>query len=69
LIEPLTQREFEILELLGKRMTNKEIAAELYISVGTVQQHLNHIYAKLNVKGRREAIAKAKALALLPTPN
>ena len=67
LIEPLTNRESEILELLGKRLTNKEIAAELYISVGTVQQHLNHIYAKLNVKGRRQAIAKAAELALLPS--
>jgi LuxR family maltose regulon positive regulatory protein len=65
LIEPLTNREYEILELLGKSMTNNEIAAELHISVGTVQQHLNHIYAKLNVKGRRQAIAQAKALALL----
>jgi LuxR family maltose regulon positive regulatory protein len=67
LIEPLTNREFEILEMLGKRLTNKEIAAELYISVGTVQQHLNHIYAKLNVKGRRQAIARAMELALLPS--
>ncbi len=65
LIEPLTNREFEILELLGKRLTNKEIAAELTISVGTVQQHLNHIYAKLNVKGRRQAIVKATELALV----
>jgi LuxR family transcriptional regulator, maltose regulon positive regulatory protein len=66
-IESLTGREFEILELLGKRYTNKEIAAELHITVGTVQQHLNHIYAKLDVQGRRQAIAKAKELALLPT--
>ncbi len=69
LIEPLTNREFEVLELLEKRLTNKEVAAELHISVGTVQQHLNHIYAKLNVKGRRQAITKAKALALFPVPN
>ncbi len=66
-IESLTSREFETLELLGKRYSNKEIAAELHITVGTVQQHLNHIYAKLDVKGRRQAIAKAKELALLPT--
>jgi LuxR family maltose regulon positive regulatory protein len=65
LFEPLTNREFEILELLGKRLTNKEIAAELYISVGTVQQHLNHIYNKLDVKGRRQAVVKAKKLNLL----
>jgi len=65
LIEPLTNRESEILEMLGKRLTNKEIAEELYISVGTVQQHLNHIYAKLNVKGRRQAVAKAAELTIL----
>jgi LuxR family maltose regulon positive regulatory protein len=62
LTELLTNREIEIYELLIKRLTNQEIAAELYISVGTVQQHLNHIYAKLNVKGRRQAIAKAAEL-------
>ncbi len=65
LIESLTYREYEILELLGKRMTNKEIASELVISVGTVQQHLNHIYGKLNVKGRRQAITEASKLNLI----
>jgi len=65
-VEPLTNREFEIIELLGKRLTNKEIASEIHITVGTVQQHLNHIYSKLDVKGRRQAIAKAAELALLP---
>lgn len=66
LIEPLTNRESEILALLGERLTNKEIAAELHISVGTVQQHLNHIYAKLDVKGRRQAVTKATELDLFP---
>lgn len=68
IIEPLTDREFEILNLLRERLTNKEIAAELFITIGTVQQHLNHIYAKLNVRGRRQAIAKATELAIL-TPH
>jgi LuxR family maltose regulon positive regulatory protein len=67
LVDPLTNREYEILELLEERLTNKEIAAKLHISVGTVQQHLNHIYSKMNVKGRRQAIDKAIELALLPT--
>jgi LuxR family maltose regulon positive regulatory protein len=66
LIDPLTNRENEILELLGERLTNKEIAARLHISVGTVQQHLNHIYSKLDVSGRRLAIAKAIELNLIP---
>lgn len=66
LIDQLTNREVEILELVGKRLTNKEIAAELHISVGTLQQHLNHIYKKLGVKGRRQAITKAAEFALIP---
>jgi LuxR family maltose regulon positive regulatory protein len=64
LVEPLTNREYEILELLGKRLTNKEIAAQLVISPGTVEQHLVHIYAKLNVRGRRQAVEKARELSL-----
>jgi LuxR family transcriptional regulator, maltose regulon positive regulatory protein len=68
LVDPLTNREFEIMELLGKRLTNKEIATELHISVGTVQQHLNRIYSKLDVKGRRQAASKAEALGLIPSP-
>ncbi len=66
LVDPLTNRESEILALLAQRLSNKEIAAELHISVGTVQQHLNHIYTKLYVKGRRQAVAKAAELAILP---
>ena len=65
-IEPLTNREFEVLTLLGKRLTNQEIAADLHITVGTVAQHLNNIYSKLAVKGRRQANARAKELGLLP---
>lgn len=65
LIEPLTNREYEILELLGKRLTNKEIAAQLVISPGTVEQHLVRIYAKLNVRRRRQAVARARELSLI----
>ena len=65
LVEPLTNREYEILELLGKRLTNKEIAAQLVIAPGTVEQHLVRINSKLNVRGRRQAVAKARELGLL----
>jgi LuxR family maltose regulon positive regulatory protein len=65
LVEPLTNRENEILELLGKRLTNKEIAAQLVIAPGTVEQHLVRINSKLNVRGRRQAVAKARELGLL----
>ncbi len=66
LIEPLTERELEVLALLVKRRTNKEIAAELVISPGTVKQHAHNIYQKLNVKGRRQAVREAIALGILP---
>ncbi len=63
--EPLTNREMEILELLARRLTNKEIAALLTISPGTVRQHTHNIYQKLEVKSRRQAVDKAVALGLL----
>jgi DNA-binding NarL/FixJ family response regulator len=54
----LTTREKEILEQLAKGFLYKEIAAKLKISVGTVRQHIHHIYEKLHVQNRTEAINK-----------
>ena len=68
LIEPLTQREVEILTLLEQRLSNKEIAARLFISPHTVTQHTLHIYQKLQVNTRRAAVAKAQHLDLLAGP-
>jgi len=65
LIEPLTNRELEVLELMAQRLTNQEIAAQLVISVGTVKQHAYNINQKLNVRGRRQAVAKATSLGIL----
>ena len=62
--EPLTPREFQILALLGDRLTNKEIAAQLSISPGTVRQHTHNIYQKLAVSDRRQAASKAAELGL-----
>ena len=62
----LTNREEEILALLADRLTNKEIAARLHITPGTVKTHTVSLYRKLGTRGRREAVAKAKALGLLP---
>jgi LuxR family maltose regulon positive regulatory protein len=69
LIEPLTDRELEVLELLAQRLTNKEIAAQLVISSGTVKQHTHNIYQKLNVTGRRQAVATATELGLLSSAS
>ena len=65
LIEPLSERELEVLALLAQRLSNKEIARLLSISPMTVKRHSSNIYQKLAVGGRREAVAKAAALGLV----
>ena len=58
-VETLSPRENEILQLLSKGLLYKEIAEQLKISVNTVRQHIHHIYEKLHVQNRTEAINKA----------
>lgn len=65
LVEPLTNRELEILELLAQRLQNKEIADKLFVSIETVKTHLNNIYQKLQVSNRREAVNQARRLGIL----
>jgi DNA-binding NarL/FixJ family response regulator len=65
LIEPLTNREQDTLELLAKRLQNKEIADKLGVSEETVKTHVKHILQKLFVSNRREAIEKARELGLI----
>jgi LuxR family maltose regulon positive regulatory protein len=66
LLDALTDREVDVLSLLGQRLSNKEIAQTLMISPLTVKVHASNIYSKLGVGGRREAIRKARALGLFP---
>jgi LuxR family maltose regulon positive regulatory protein len=66
LAQPLTNRELQILNMLGQWLQNKEIAAKLYISPLTVKKHLDNIYGKLNISGRRQAVEKAQRLGILP---
>jgi len=61
----LSERERDVLSLLAQRMTDKEIAKALTISPLTVKRHATNIYGKLQVSGRREAVAKAIRLGLL----
>jgi DNA-binding NarL/FixJ family response regulator len=65
LIEPLTNRELEILALVATGASNKEIAATLFIAEGTVKNHLTNILGKLGVRDRTQAALKAKELGLI----
>jgi LuxR family maltose regulon positive regulatory protein len=65
LIEPLTNREIDVLELLAQRLSNKEIAEKLFISAETVKGHLQNIYQKLEVGKRRQAVEKAQSSGII----
>lgn len=62
----LTARELEVLALLASGDSNKEIAGRLYVSTSTVKTHLVHIYQKLDVLRRTQAVQKAKELSIIP---
>jgi LuxR family maltose regulon positive regulatory protein len=65
LVEPLTERELDVLRLIVAGLSNPEIAEELFIAVSTVKSHVNHIYGKLGVTSRTQAVVKAQELGLL----
>jgi LuxR family maltose regulon positive regulatory protein len=65
LIEPLSERELEVLRLLTTRLSSTEMAEELVLSVNTVRSHIKNIYGKLNVHSRADAVQRAEELGLL----
>jgi LuxR family maltose regulon positive regulatory protein len=65
LIEPLSERELEVLDLLAKGQSSGEVAHSLVISVNTAKAHIKSIYQKLDVHSRKEAVEMAVSLRLL----
>ena len=65
LVDPLTDRELEILSYLPSRFTNTELAEHFYVSVNTIKTHMAHIYRKLDVANRNGAITRAREIGLL----
>ena len=65
LVEPLSERELEVLRLLAQGLSNREIAQRLVVTVGTVKSHVHTIIDKLGVSSRTQAVARARELALL----
>jgi LuxR family maltose regulon positive regulatory protein len=65
MVEPLSERELEVLRLLKTHLSGTDIAEELAISVNTVRTHIKSIYSKLNVHSRQDAVQRAQELELL----
>jgi DNA-binding NarL/FixJ family response regulator len=65
LTEPLSEREVEVLRLMARGYSNREIAAHLVIAQGTVKNHVSNILGKLQVRDRTHAVARGKELGLL----
>ena len=65
LIEPLSQRELEVLKLIAQGLSNQEISERLFIALITVKGHNQRIFGKLQVQRRTEAVARARELGLL----
>jgi LuxR family maltose regulon positive regulatory protein len=64
-LDPITGRELEVLRLLDSELSNREIAARLFVTLDTVKSHTKHLYAKLGVHNRHQAVAQARYLKLL----
>jgi LuxR family transcriptional regulator, maltose regulon positive regulatory protein len=65
LIEPLSERELEVLQLVALGLSNAEIGVRLVISLSTVKGHTANIYSKLGVNSRTQAVARARQMGIL----
>ncbi|MBK8901191.1 MAG: tetratricopeptide repeat protein [Anaerolineaceae bacterium] len=65
LIEPLSDRELEVLQLIAAGLKNREIAEELFVALSTVKTHVNNLYGKLGVSSRVQAVSRAQELHIL----
>ncbi len=66
LLEPLSERELEVLRLLEQGASNQEIAEGLVLALSTVKSHVRNILSKLGVSNRTQAVKRAHTLGLLP---
>jgi LuxR family maltose regulon positive regulatory protein len=69
LVQPLSQRELEVLQLIAQGLSNREISERLFLALDTVKGHNRRIFGKLQVQRRTEAVAKARSLNILPHQN
>jgi LuxR family transcriptional regulator, maltose regulon positive regulatory protein len=65
LVEPLSQRELDVLRLIAEGLSNQAIADRLVVAVSTIKKHVNNIYGKLDVQSRTQALLRARELHLL----
>jgi ATP/maltotriose-dependent transcriptional regulator MalT len=68
-LEPLTARELEVLRLMAQGYSNRQIAEELVISLGTAKNHVEHVRLKLETSDRTQAVVRAIELGLIPLPG
>jgi LuxR family maltose regulon positive regulatory protein len=66
LIDPLTSRELEVLEMLAAGASNQTIASQLVVTLDTVKKHVSHVLSKLGAANRTAAVARARELGLIP---
>ena len=65
IVEPLTNRELEVLEMLAAGQSNQAIASQLFVTLDTVKKHVSHLLGKLGAANRTEAVARARELGLI----